>query len=317
MPTSVHRVHLDCDTGIDDALALAHLISHAGVDLISVSTVSGNTTSEQAARNTLDLLALAGLDGVPVAVGASGPLVGDYRGGAPHVHGANGIGDVVLPRAPRAEAALNGPRQIVDAAKQHPGELELVAVGPLTNLAHALELDADLPDLVKRVTIMGGAVWVPGNISEHAEANIANDPEAAHAVFAAGWPVTLVPLDVTLQHSIGVDEQRALAERGTAFHSALAEMLDTYLDFYQRFYGERRAALHDPLASMIAIGDSTPSSVRDTALAVDPSSVESRGRTQPGASGEQISVVTAVAAPAAPDLLRQILALDSPAEAPA
>jgi purine nucleosidase len=315
--TAARPVHFDCDTGIDDALALAHLLSRPTVDLVSISTVSGNTTSAQAAANTLDLLALARRDDIPVAVGASGSLVGDYRGGAPHVHGGNGIGGIDLPRAAASAATISGPSQIVRTAREHPGELELIAVGPLTNLAHALDLDADLPTLVKQVTIMGGAVWVPGNITEHAEANIANDPEAAEAVFASGWPITLVPLDVTLQHSIGFDEQRALAERGTAFHTALADMLDTYLDFYQRFYGERRAALHDPLASMIAVGDSVPSTVRPTPLAVDPSAMESRGQTQPAATGEQISVVTAVSTPAAPDLLRHILAFDPAGDVPA
>lgn len=312
--TATHRVHLDCDTGIDDALAIAHLLSRPDVDLLGISTVSGNTTAAQAARNTLDLLALGGRGQVPVAVGADGPLVGDYRGGAPHVHGENGIGNIELPRAAGVEAPLTGPRQIVLAAEQHPGELELIAVGPLTNLAHALELEEDLPRLVKRVTIMGGAVWVPGNITEYAEANIANDPEAARAVFSAGWPVTLVPLDVTLQHSIGIEEQRALAERGTAFHTALAEMLDAYLDFYERFYAERRAALHDPLATMLAVGDSVASVVRTTALETAPSGVESRGRTQPTASGPEVAVVTAVATPAAPELLSRILALDPDAE---
>lgn len=305
-----HHVHLDCDTGIDDALALAHLLARPSVELVAVSTVSGNTTSAQAATNTLDLLALAGGSGIAVATGASEPMVGGFRGGAPHVHGRNGIGEVVLPRAPRKEEAISGPAQIVRSAREHPGELHLLAVGPLTNLAHALALDPDLPGLVKRLTIMGGAVWVPGNITEFAEANIANDPEAAQAVFAAAWPMTLVPLDVTLQHSIGVDEQRALAERGTVFHSALAEMLDTYLDFYERFFGQRRAALHDPLASMIAVGDSTPATVRRTALNVDPSDVASRGRTAPTELGQQLDVVTAVSAPAAPDLMEQILALD-------
>lgn len=314
--TTSQRVHLDCDTGIDDALALAHLLSRPSVELVSVSTVSGNTTSEQAAVNTLDLLSLAGRHDVPVAVGARDPIVGEYRGGAAHVHGRNGIGEVELPRAPRSEAEVTGPEQIVLAANERPGELELLAIGPLTNLAHALTLDPLLPSAVKRVTIMGGAVFVAGNITEYAEANIANDPEAAQAVFAAGWPITLVPLDVTLQHSIGVEEQRALAERGTAFHTALADMLDTYLDFYQRFFGERRAALHDPLASMIAVGDSVPASIHRTALAVDPSADESRGRTTPAETGEPVDVVRAVSTPAAPDLLAQILALDLAGEVP-
>jgi len=315
--TISHRVHLDCDTGIDDALALAHLLSRPHVELVSISTVSGNTTSEQAATNTLGLLALADSEHIPVAIGAPGPLVGEYGGGAAHVHGHNGVGEVELPRAQATAAELTGAQQIADAARSWPGELELLAVGPLTNLADALELEPELPALVRRVTIMGGAVWAPGNITEHAEANIANDPEAARAVFAAGWQITLVPLDVTMQHSIGVDEQRQLAARGTAIHTALADMLDTYLDFYERVFGERRAALHDPLASMIAVGDSTPSNTSRTALTVDPSGVQARGRTAPTDAGEQIDVVTAVSAPAAPALLQQILTLDPAGEVPA
>jgi purine nucleosidase len=310
-----HHVHFDCDTGIDDALALAHLLSRPDLELVSISTVSGNTTAAQAATNTLDLLSLAGRPDVPVAIGAGGPLLGDYRGGAGHVHGANGIGGVELPSSGRPAAKLSGPEQIAEAARAHPGELELLAVGPLTNLAQALNAEPELPRLVKQVTVMGGAVWVPGNITVHAEANIANDPEAAQTVFAPGWPITLVPLDVTLQHTIGVDEQRALTQRGTAFHSALADMLETYLDFYQQFFGERRAALHDPLASMITVGDSVPATVRRTALTVDPSGVDARGRTAPSAVGEPIDVVTEVSGPAGPDLLRQILAVDPEAEA--
>jgi purine nucleosidase len=310
-----HHVHLDCDTGIDDALALAHLLSRTDVNLVSISTVSGNTTSAQAATNTLDLLALAGRTDVPVAIGAGGPLLGEYRGGAGHVHGANGIGGVELPSSGRRAADRSGHEQIIETARAHAGELELLAVGPLTNLAHALAAEPELPRLVRQVTIMGGAVWVRGNITDHAEANIANDPEAAQVVFTAGWPITLVPLDVTLQHTIGVEEQRALAQRGTAFHGALAEMLDTYLDFYQQFFGERRAALHDPLASMITVGDSLPATVRRTALTVDPSDIEARGRTAPAAEGAPIDVVIEVSGPAAPDLLRQILTVDPQAEA--
>lgn len=312
-----HHVHLDCDTGIDDALALAHLLSRPSVDLVAISTVSGNTTASQAARNTLDLFALAARDDIPVAVGAPGAIVGGYRGGAPHVHGNNGIGEVSLPPAARNVEPISGPEQIIRSARHHAGDLHLVAVGPLTNLAEALHLEPELPKLIKRLTIMGGAVWVPGNITEYAEANIANDPEAALAVFGTEWPITLVPLDVTLQHSIGLDEQHELAGRGTAFHTALAEMLDVYLDFYEQFFGERRCALHDPLASMIAVGDAIPATVRRTALGVDPSGFASRGRTSPTEHGRQIDVVTAVSTDVAPLLMQQILALDPSGEVPA
>src|SRR5262245_54026411 len=104
---------LDCDTGIDDSLALAYLLAEPGTDLVAVTTVSGNTSTAQAARNTLDLLGLAGRTGIPVAVGAHDPLRGSYSGGTPHVHGANGVGGIVLPRSPAEPADLPGAELLV------------------------------------------------------------------------------------------------------------------------------------------------------------------------------------------------------------
>lgn len=301
-------IHLDCDTGIDDALTIAHLLARPHVELVGVSTVSGNTTAAQAGENTLRLLALAGAEGVPVAVGEHHPLGGEFHGGALHVHGGNGIGGVVLPEAARAAVDLTGPELLVRSVRERPGEVDVLAIGPLTNLARALELDPELPGLVKSLTVMGGAVWVAGNITPAAEANIHNDAEAAARVFAADWRITLVPLDVTLQHGFDQAAQIALAGAGTDYHAALAAMLDRYLDFYATVSGERRAALHDPLASMIVTGDSLPSTVRATALAVDTSSSATRGRTTPDETGvANIDVVTAVEADAGPLLLEQLL----------
>ncbi|MFF2052936.1 nucleoside hydrolase [Leifsonia sp. NPDC058194] len=307
-------VHLDCDTGIDDALTIAHLLAHPRVQLVGVSTVSGNTSAAQAAANTLGLFALAGAEagaegGIPVAIGEHHPLAGEFHGGAPHVHGGNGVGDVVLPEAAQPVSDLTGPELLIASVREHPGAVDVLAIGPLTNLARALELDPELPALVKSLTIMGGAVWVPGNITPAAEANIHNDAEAAEAVFAADWRITLVPLDVTLQHGFDVEAQRALAGAGTAYHSALAAMLDRYLDFYASVTAVRRAALHDPLASMIVTGDSVPSEVRVTGLDVDTSREATRGRTSPdGARPANIDVVTAVDGDPASVLLAQLLA---------
>lgn len=309
-------VHLDCDTGIDDALTIAHLLARPHVRLVGVSTVSGNTTAAQAAANTLGLLALAGAEGIPVAVGEHHPLAGEFHGGAPHVHGGNGVGDVVLPDAPPT-SALTGPDLLIDSVRSRPGEVDVLAIGPLTNLAKALEREPALPSLVRSLTVMGGAVWVPGNITPAAEANIHNDAEAAAAVFAAGWRITLVPLDVTLQHGFDAAAQRALADHGTPYHSALAAMLDRYLDFYGSVTGVRRAALHDPLASMILTGDSIPSVVRTTALAVDTGREEGRGRTTPDETRPgTIDVVTEVAGDAAAVLLAQLLEAPTASSAP-
>jgi purine nucleosidase len=250
--------YLDCDTGIDDALALALLLATPDVDLAGIGTVSGNTAAGQAARNTLDLLALAGRDDIPVAVGSHHPLAGNFGGGAASVHGDNGIGGVELATAAREPIGRSAAELLVELARAHAGELHVVATGPLTNLALALRLEPRLPGLLRDLTVMGGAVRVPGNITEHAEANIANDPDAAAVVLAEAWPVTLVPLDVTLQHRFDQADQQALRAAGTPFTTALAEMLTAYFDFYEGASGERRVPLHDPLAAGIATGQLEP-----------------------------------------------------------
>lgn len=305
-------VWFDCDTGIDDSLALAQLVASPDIDLVGVSTVSGNTSAAQAAQNTLDLLALLNRPDVPVSVGAHDPLAGKYAGGAPEVHGRNGIGDVEVPRSPRPVETGSGVDALIAAARAHAGELHLIAVGPLTNLALALGREPELRSLVKHVTIMGGAVWVLGNITEHAEANIANDAEAARIVLRAGWPITLVPLDVTMSHSFEASAQDALAARDTPFHLALAGMLDCYLGFHEVSYGQRICALHDPLATMLATGAVVASTVRSTGIVVDTTEEETRGRTTAvpaDADHPVVGVVAEVGDPVGPRLLETLLNL--------
>src|SRR5207253_8413210 len=131
-------------------------------------------------------------------------------GGALHVHGENGIGGITLEDAGLTVESETAAEMLVRLANEYPGELRVIAVGPLTNLALALQLDPNLPALVRDVTIMGGAAFVPGNISPVAEANIFNDAEAAAAVMEADWPVTLVPLDVTMNHRFDEAHRAAL-----------------------------------------------------------------------------------------------------------
>lgn len=251
-------VYLDCDTGIDDAVALAYLIAHPGVHLVGIGTVSGNVSAERAAANTLALLAAAGVDDVPVAVGAADPLVGAFHGGAPEVHGDDGVGGVgdVLPVATRRpHGATDAAGLLISLAEEHGAELRVLAVGPLTNLALALRRNPASVARAHSVTVMGGALDAPGNVSLVAEANLRNDPAAAAEVLGAPWPVTLVPLDVTTRHTFD-ERHRAelLAARGHV-PQLLGAMLDTYFDFYTTRYGERRCALHDPLAAALVVGD--------------------------------------------------------------
>ena len=270
---------LDCDTGIDDALALVYLLNSPEIDLVGVATVSGNIDAAGGARNTLDLLALAGRGDIPVAVGNHDPQAGRYDGGAPHVHGDNGIGNVTLPPSNLSPVPESGAELLVKLARQYPGELHVVAIAPLTNLAEALRLEPDLPNLVGHVTIMGGAALVPGNISAVAEANIGNDPEAAADVMVAPWDITLVPLDVTMFHRFDEDDRQALLTDGRPVPRALGEMLDYYFAFYFSVFGDRHCALHDPLAAAIAVGEVVPTLAPTVRVAVDAERGPSRGQT--------------------------------------
>ncbi|XVU20759.1 nucleoside hydrolase [Actinoplanes sp. CA-054009] len=243
--------YLDCDTGIDDAIAIAYLLGHPGVRLAGIGTVNGNTAAVQAARNTLGLLALAGRDDIPVAVGE-----GEVERGAKAVHGDNGVGGVALPQGRRPDGRTSV-EMLLDLSLEYAGELHLLATGPGTNLALALTEDPTLPERIKSVTVMGGAVRVPGNVTPRAEANIADNPAAADQVLQAAWPVTLVPLDVTLQHRWTEQERASLPE--TPLGRALSGMLPAYLDFYEGRTGSRAVPLHDPLAAAIAVGEIEPS----------------------------------------------------------
>ncbi|MCI9856980.1 nucleoside hydrolase [Microbacterium proteolyticum] len=243
---------VDCDTGIDDALALAYLLAEPAVEIVGVTTVSGNTDAARAAANTLSLFELAGADDIPVAVGAHDFRGRAYAGGAPHVHGDDGVGGIALTASARAHDARAAVELIDHLASRHP-DLTVLALGPLTNLAAY----AEAPGVARfdRLVVMGGAFAHSGNVTAWAEANIHNDPEAAAVVFAQDWDTTLVPLDVTMTQTLDATDLVRLEAIPGALPQALAAMLPLYLDFYAgRVFPDRRCALHDPLAAMVAAG---------------------------------------------------------------
>lgn len=242
---------VDCDTGIDDALALAYLLAEPSVEVVGVTTVSGNTDAARAAANTLSLFELAGVDDIPVAVGAHDFRGRAYAGGAPHVHGDDGVGGIALTAAARAHDARPAVELIDHLAQRHP-DLTVLALGPLTNLAAYAEAPG-VPAL-DRLVVMGGAFAHSGNVTAWAEANIHNDPEAAAVVFAQDWDTTLVPLDVTMTQTLDAADLVRLEAIPGALPQALARMLPACLDFYAGVFPGRRCALHDPLAAMVAAG---------------------------------------------------------------
>ncbi|HEU4572440.1 MAG TPA: nucleoside hydrolase [Candidatus Limnocylindrales bacterium] len=252
---SVREVILDVDMGVDDAIAVLYLATRPSVAIRAVGTVHGNVSADGAATNALTVLDLAGLGDVPVAIGARRPLVRPAQF-APEVHGDDGLGNARPTRSERRPVATSAPDQLVALARSDPGRYDLLATGPLTNLAMALVFEPELPRLVRSVTIMGGSARAIGNMTPVAEANIWHDPEAAALVFGAGWPLTMVGLDVTMRTYLDEASIAAIAAGTSAFARFAGSILPHYLDFYESISGRRACPLHDPSAAAI-YADST------------------------------------------------------------
>ena len=232
-----HRVIFDTDPGVDDAMALIFAMAHPRIELVGITTVFGNVTAQQATTNALYLTQLSGRS-IAVARGADQPLGKHAEAPPDYIHGADGLGNLPsrLPASDTPADPRSAAQFIVDSARAAPGQITLVPVGPLTNIAAALALEPELPQLVKSVVLMGGAARVSGNVSPVAEANIWNDPHAADAVFTAGFDLTMVGLDVTYQVVIPV----ALFEKIAALHKhPLTDTLLHAVRFYAQFYATR------------------------------------------------------------------------------
>jgi inosine-uridine nucleoside N-ribohydrolase len=235
--TSPTKVIFDTDPGVDDAMALYFALAHPAIDVVGITTTFGNVTVEQAAINALYLTAIAGKT-IPVTKGVATPWVKPGEAPPAFIHGADGLGNLPSRVAtsnqldPRSSAQF-----IVDMARAHPGEITLVAVGPLGNLSLALKLEPQLPQLLKEVILMAGTVVEPGNVSPVAEANVWNDPHAADHVFSAGWKLTMVGLDVTHRVILPLALFKKIADHHK--HTAtdvLHHAVSFYADFYSGIY---------------------------------------------------------------------------------
>ena len=210
---------LDCDPGIDDALAIAFAAGHPEIELAGITTVAGNVGLAKTTANALAVASFVGAASVPVTAGCAAPLLRPALH-AGHVHGESGLGGAVLPRPPRPAASGHAIDFIIAGVAAAPGEITLVATGPLTNVALALRREPRLASWVRDFVIMGGSAG-RGNVNHAAEFNMWADPEAAAVVFAAGWTVRMIGLDVTLRARATV----ALQERMRAFGVLGSELL--------------------------------------------------------------------------------------------
>jgi len=262
------KIIFDTDPGTDDAMALMLALNSPELDVRAITVVPGNVTAAQGLENALRMVSLANRCDIPVAAGAQHPLFQKLVT-AEFWHGKNGLANVELPPSKCKVDGRFGPDLIIQTVHASPHEITLVPVGPLTNIALAVEKDPSIVPLVKEVILMGGSIS-GGNVNAAAEANIANDPEAAQVVFQAGWPLTMVGLDVaekTLLSQRYLDQLGRTPGRIDDFIHAVAQ----YLVALSARFGSPGTPMYDPLAVGVAI-DATL--VKAPAMHVD---IETRG----------------------------------------
>ncbi|MCW5982668.1 MAG: nucleoside hydrolase [Bryobacteraceae bacterium] len=260
------RIILDVDPGIDDALAILLALRSPELRVEAITTVSGNVMVDQGAENARKVAELAGRPDIVVAKGSKYPLMKKPTKAA-KVHGEDGLGNVRLPPPARPLDPRHGVDVIAELGLSNPGEITLVAVGPLTNLAMALRKAPELRDAIPEIVLMGGAV-AGGNVTPVAEFNIHSDAEAAHIVFESGIPITMVDLGATKQALVTRSHQAALRESGSAMGRTAAAMLDHYLAFEESL-GMTGAPLHDPLAVGLAIDETLATAIRPMRIDVE------------------------------------------------
>jgi purine nucleosidase len=274
------RVVIDCDTGVDDTMAVFFGLLAPEVEVVGLTCVWGNISVDLTTKNTLRLLEMLDRPGIPVARGADKPLVYPrWPPPAQPIHGLDGQGNINLPD-PRLEAVNETAAElIIRLAHEHPGELTLVPTGPLTNVAIAILADPEIAKLYKGVVLMGGAFTVRGNAAPYGEANIWHDPEAAQVVFDAGWPVTAVGLDVTDSTMIPGSLLDDLRDSGTIAGKHLHRITQNYLDIYGARRGRRECAMHDALTLGIAADPSLVLHAEKVRVDVELTGSHTRGMT--------------------------------------
>ncbi|MFT3820780.1 MAG: nucleoside hydrolase [Rubrivivax sp.] len=275
-------VLIDCDPGIDDAVAILFALGSGQLDVRAITTVSGNLTADRCSANARQVLDLGGAPPIAVARGPQKPLVRPYPRD-PFSHGSDGLAELNLPPSQRAEDPRFGPDLILETANAHAGELTLLALGPLTNIALALIKDPSLPAKVRELIVLGGAFGFGAGGSQRAtgdnpasEWNIYVDPEAAQLVFGAGFRLTAIGLDVATHPSIELApaHRRTLRRSGTP----AAGFLLGVVDFVERRGFRSYCGLIDALAVAAAI-DPAVVACEDVRVAVETQSAIALGQT--------------------------------------
>ena len=241
------RILIDTDPGIDDSLAILLALASPELSLEGLSVVHGNCSTEQATINGLSILELAGANHIPLAKGCDLPLV-QASLLAPETHGDQGLGYAKLPAPQSKPTGQHGCDFLIDQILSNPGEMTLVAIGPLTNVALAIRKEPRVVNALKELIIMGGAIRHEGNQTPLAEFNTYVDPHAAHIVYHAGIPTTLVPLDVTYQCVLAKPDVDRLLQIDSPLTRFIADATRFYMEFHDEYQSIEGCVINDPLA---------------------------------------------------------------------
>jgi len=243
------KIIIDTDPGIDDTMAITFALRSPELEVVGLTSVFGNADIETTTQNALRLVELEGHGHIPVARGSGVPLVLPPMELGTDVHGMDGMGNTNPPPPAGKPLGIPAAQFIVETVMANPGEITLVPVGPLTNIALALLLEPRIAGLVRGVAIMGGAATVGGNISPTAEANIYHDPHAAETVFAAGWPLVMVGLDVTTKVIMEPGFLKEVCASDNPAARLIGRILPCYQSYFDMFYGTHgQIHTHDPSA---------------------------------------------------------------------
>ena len=240
------RIIIDTDPGIDDSLAILLALASPEVQLEGLTVVHGNCSTEQGVTNALSVLELARSNHIPVAHGCDLPLVQPSLL-APETHGDRGLGYAQPPDSQSRPIAQKGCDFLIEQIMSNPGEITLVAIGPLTNIALAIRQEPRIVEAVKEVFIMGGAMRHEGNTTPLAEFNTYVDPHAAHIVYHSGMPITLTPLDVTYQCILLAEDVARLQKSPSAIPDFIADTTRFYMEFHDEYQGIQGCVINDPL----------------------------------------------------------------------
>ncbi|XP_055801758.1 probable uridine nucleosidase 2 [Solanum dulcamara] len=257
MAAQPQKIIIDTDPGIDDAMAIFVALQSPEVEVIGLTTIYGNVYTTLATRNALHLLDVAGRTDIPVAEGSHVTITkGTKLRIADFVHGTDGLGNQNFPAPNGKPIEHNAADFLIQQASLYPGKVTVVALGPLTNIALAIQSDPDFVKNIGQIVVLGGAFSVNGNVNPAAEANIFGDPDAADIVFTSGADVLAVGINVTHQVVLSDFDRDELAKSNGKYAKYLDKILGVYFGYHHDAYSTKGVYLHDPTALLAAVDPS-------------------------------------------------------------